>query len=224
MKQVHWLFLLFAALAFAQQDYRVEPKFDTPTGLDPIFERVDAAKDQWTGEQDFEVRRVDTGLSDGIVIEVLAGLTEEESVKDPGSAGEWMRKRRAEIRARVEERLRKTPQPSTTPSDDRHAGGAAAAAALPQVDLSREPEEENPIDDPVPAQAELEWTAEDAELADPASGASLASSAGSSTIGDCTVYVGLPILTAVPVTLDDRQVALVRLALRRCSCRTNALC
>ncbi|MCP4200571.1 MAG: efflux RND transporter periplasmic adaptor subunit [bacterium] len=38
------------------------------------------------GGQDFEVRRVETGLSDGIVIEVLAGLGEEDSVKDPGSA------------------------------------------------------------------------------------------------------------------------------------------
>lgn len=39
-----------------------------------------------TGDQAFEVRRVETGLSDGIVIEVLTGLSEEDSVKDPGSA------------------------------------------------------------------------------------------------------------------------------------------
>ena len=44
------------------------------------FVEVDA------GDQDFEPRRVETGLSDGIVIEVLTGLTEQDSVKDPGSA------------------------------------------------------------------------------------------------------------------------------------------
>ncbi|MFQ5526445.1 MAG: efflux RND transporter periplasmic adaptor subunit [Thermoanaerobaculia bacterium] len=39
-----------------------------------------------TAEQEFEVRRVETGLSDGIVIEVLAGVAEQDRVKDPGSA------------------------------------------------------------------------------------------------------------------------------------------
>jgi len=39
-----------------------------------------------TGDQDFEARRVETGLSDGIVIEVLDGLTEEDRIKDLASA------------------------------------------------------------------------------------------------------------------------------------------
>lgn len=39
-----------------------------------------------SGDQEFEMRRVETGLSDGILIEVLAGVAEEDQVKDPGSA------------------------------------------------------------------------------------------------------------------------------------------
>ncbi len=38
------------------------------------------------GDQDFEVRRVETGLSDGILIEVLDGLSEDDRVKDQASA------------------------------------------------------------------------------------------------------------------------------------------
>ncbi len=38
-----------------------------------------------TGDQEFELRRVETGLSDGLVIEILTGLTEEDRVKHPGS-------------------------------------------------------------------------------------------------------------------------------------------
>ncbi len=38
------------------------------------------------GDDSFEVRRVETGLSDGIVIEVVAGVAEQDLVKDPGSA------------------------------------------------------------------------------------------------------------------------------------------
>ena len=39
-----------------------------------------------TGEQEFERRAVETGLSDGINIEVVSGLSAEDRVKDPNSA------------------------------------------------------------------------------------------------------------------------------------------
>ena len=39
-----------------------------------------------TGEQQFERRDVEIGLSDGINIEVLSGLSAEDRVKDPNSA------------------------------------------------------------------------------------------------------------------------------------------
>ena len=39
-----------------------------------------------TGDQDFERRRVETGLSDGIVIEVVNGLGEDDRIKDASSA------------------------------------------------------------------------------------------------------------------------------------------
>jgi HlyD family secretion protein len=40
-----------------------------------------------TAPQQFERREIDTGLSDGINIEVVSGLTEQDRVKDPNSAG-----------------------------------------------------------------------------------------------------------------------------------------
>ena len=39
-----------------------------------------------TGDQEFERRAVETGLSDGINIEIVSGLAEDERVKDPNSA------------------------------------------------------------------------------------------------------------------------------------------
>jgi HlyD family secretion protein len=39
-----------------------------------------------TNPQSFEKREIETGLSDGIVIEVLSGLSESDRVKDPASA------------------------------------------------------------------------------------------------------------------------------------------
>ena len=39
-----------------------------------------------TAPQTFERRDVETGLSDGITIEILSGLTQEDKVKDPNSA------------------------------------------------------------------------------------------------------------------------------------------
>lgn len=38
-----------------------------------------------TGDQEFEVRRIETGLSDGILIEIVSGLSEEDRIKDPSS-------------------------------------------------------------------------------------------------------------------------------------------
>jgi len=38
------------------------------------------------GDQRFEKQRVETGLSDGIQIEITSGLTESDRIKDPGSA------------------------------------------------------------------------------------------------------------------------------------------
>jgi HlyD family secretion protein len=48
---------------------------------DTVYVEVEAA------DQQFERREVETGLSDGINIEVLSGLTEEDRIKDPNSAG-----------------------------------------------------------------------------------------------------------------------------------------
>ncbi len=38
-----------------------------------------------TGDQEFEIRRIDTGLSDGIQIEIVSGLSESDRIKDPNS-------------------------------------------------------------------------------------------------------------------------------------------
>ena len=38
-----------------------------------------------TGDQEFEKRRVETGLSDGIQIEIVSGISESDRIKDPNS-------------------------------------------------------------------------------------------------------------------------------------------
>ncbi len=38
-----------------------------------------------TGPQTFERREIETGLSDGISIEVISGLTESDRIKNPNS-------------------------------------------------------------------------------------------------------------------------------------------
>ena len=39
-----------------------------------------------TGDQEFEKCRVETGLSDGIQIEIVSGVNESDRVKDPNTA------------------------------------------------------------------------------------------------------------------------------------------
>jgi hypothetical protein len=46
---------LVAAVCFSQQSsYRVEPKYERSLSIEPILDRIDARKDTWVGEQDYE--------------------------------------------------------------------------------------------------------------------------------------------------------------------------
>jgi len=50
--------IIFAALlagaVVAQETYPVSPKFQRQPAIQETLDRVDAAQDEWTGEQDFE--------------------------------------------------------------------------------------------------------------------------------------------------------------------------